>query len=447
MNDRALLVDDEAAVRTALVQTFEIARIDASAVASVDEALALIDRDWPGAVVTDMRMPRRTGADLLDAVQEIDPAIPVIVLTGQGDIPMAVKAMNAGAYDFLEKPCEPDRLVEVVRRACEKRRLVCENRALRKQLERADGAGTPDILGQAPATLAYRETLARIAATDLDVLVLGETGAGKELAARALHHQSERSSGPFVAVNCGALPADLAGSELFGHEKGAFTGATTRRIGKFEHADSGTILLDEIESMPLDLQVKLLRILQERELERLGGNAAVPLDIRVVAASKADLRDEVQAGRFREDLFFRLDVARVRIPSMRERVDDAPLLFRAFVNAVAIQRQVEAPLVTPTEDAVLLAHDWPGNVRELKNAAERFAMGLGLRIGDGNGSDPSDTGLNARMEVYEKAVIEAALREAGGRVAEACDVLNIPRKTLYDKLKRHGLAADRFRTR
>ena len=447
MSDIVILVDDEAAVRTALSQTLDLAGISVETAAGVDEALAKLSADWPGAVVTDMRMPEKSGSDLLEAVRGIDPDIPVIVLTGHGDIPMAVGAMSAGAYDFLEKPCSPEKLVDVVQRACEKRRLVSEIRRLRDRLALAEaGALTANILGEAAATRRYRAELGRLAHTDLDVLILGETGAGKELGARAIHAQSDRANGPFVAVNCGAIPGELAGSELFGHEKGAFTGATARRIGKFEQANGGTILLDEIESMPLDLQVKLLRILQERELERLGGNTSVPLDIRVVAASKADLQAEAAAGRFREDLYFRLEVGKIRIPAMRERSEDAPLLFRAFVDAAAGRRGVEPPRLTPGEDAALVAHSWPGNVREIKNAAERFAMGLGLVIGDAPMGGEATRSLPDRVNAFEKAAIESALAETGGQVVACCALLGLPRKTVYDKLRKHDIDPERFRS-
>jgi two-component system C4-dicarboxylate transport response regulator DctD len=444
MTDCVLLVDDEAAVRTALAQTMDLADIDATLAATGEEALATLSADWPGAVVTDMRMPGLSGLDLLAKVRDLDPDIPVVILTGQGDVPMAVKAMTEGAYDFLEKPCPPDRLVEIVRHACEKRRLVLENRALRDRLELAEaGALAGNILGEAAATRDYRARLIRVAEAGLDVLILGETGAGKELAARAIHARSDRAAGPFVAVNCGALPPELAASELLGHEKGAFTGALARRIGKFEHANGGAIFLDEIESMPRDLQVRLLRILQERELERLGANTPVALDIRVIAASKADLKAEAAAGRFREDLFYRLDASRLRVPPLRERLEDAPLLFRAFVEAAAARRGSAPPEIGPELAMRLAAHDWPGNVRELKNAAERYAMGLGLQL-DAD-TDPAPKGLAEQVEAFERAALAEALRHAAGNAAEASAALGLPRKTFYDKLTRHGLRAEDFR--
>lgn len=447
---RILLVDDEADLRAALTQTLDLADIQAEAAPDAAAALARLTPDFPGAVIADMRMPGRSGLDLLVAIRAMDPDLPVVILTGHGDVPMAVQAMNAGAYDFLEKPCPPERLVEVARRAAEKRRLVLENRRLRARLDSAEtGTLEAAILGESAVAAAYRARLERVAQTDLDVLILGETGAGKELAARAIHARSERAKGPFVAVNCGALPAELAGSELFGHEKGAFTGAAVRRIGKFEHANGGVIFLDEIESMPLDLQIKLLRVLQERELERLGGNEAIPLDVRVIAATKPDLKTLAEQGKFREDLYYRLDVARIRTPSLRERLADAPLLFRAFVDAAAARRGAEAPIPDPAELARLASHDWPGNVRELKNVAERYAMGLGLQFGPSGADLDPEAGpaksLHAQLEAFERALLVSALKRAGGRVTEACAALDLPRKTFYDKLARHGLKADAFR--
>jgi len=463
VRDKALVIDDEPAVRTALAQTLDLAEIEVEAVESVADGLKRVSPNWPGAIVTDMRMPNLSGSDLLEKINEMDRTIPVIILTGQGDIPTAVRAMADGAYDFLEKPCAPNHLVDVIRRACEKRRLVLENRRLRHRLAVAEaGALTANILGEAPATRAYREQLARIARTDLDVLLVGETGAGKELAARALHAQSDRKAGPFVAINCGALPSDLAGSELFGHEQGAFTGATRRRIGKFEHAAGGTILLDEIESMPMELQIKLLRILQERELERLGNNTPIPLDIRVIAASKADLQAEAEKGTFRQDLYFRLDVAQIEIPPMRDRLEDAPFLFRAFVAGASSRLGIDPPRVTSAEDAQLMAYMWPGNVRELKNAAERFAVGLGLKTGmvQGGGSDIStangsspggqsslsdSASLSERLEAFERSVVTDALKRTSGRVTEACELLGLPRKTFYDRVKRLGVVPEDYR--
>lgn len=437
---RVLLVDDEAAVRAALAQTLDLADIAVEAVGGVAAAMKAMLRERPGVVITDMRMGDGDGFQVLEMVRAEDPDMPVIVLTGHGDVPMAVKAMNGGAYDFIEKPASAGRLVEIVRRALAMRELVLENRTLRSRLAELDRGADELILGDAPASRNYRDRLHAVAAAEADVLVLGETGSGKEGAARAIHALSDRREGPFVAVNCGALPPEIAASELFGHEAGAFTGATARRVGRFEQANGGVIFLDEIESMPLDLQVRLLRVVQEREVERLGASGATALDIRLVAATKVDLRAEASEGRFREDLYYRLDVARVSVPPLRARLQDAPLLFAAFLDQAARRRGRPGPDMTPAIAAAVQAHDWPGNVRELKNAAERFAQGLGLSIGEAR-NEPQASGatLTEQMDAYERAVIEQALAAASGRVAVAAEALGLPRKTLYDKLTRLGI--------
>lgn len=443
---KVLLVDDEAAIRDALAQTLDLAEIIVETADGMATALKAVRASAPGAVITDMRMPGGDGFEVLSALLREDADLPVIVLTGHGDVPMAVRAMERGAYDFLEKPAESGRLVEVVRRALEKRRLVLENRALREKLADLDRGADELILGDAPASLAYRDRLHAIAGAEADVLIEGETGAGKEGAARAIHAWSDRSEGPFVAVNCGALPPEIAASELFGHEAGAFTGAQGQRIGRFEQADGGVIFLDEIETMPTDLQIRLLRVLQEREVERLGASKARPLNIRVIAATKENLRALADAGRFRKDLYYRLDVARLRVPPLRDRASDAPLLFAAFLEQAEARRGKPSPPMSPDIAALLTAHDWPGNVRELKNTAERYAQGLGLQIGDEVIGDAGpDPGLTAQVEAFERRVIVAALKSAGGKVALAAEALRLPRKTLYDKLARHGLERREYR--
>lgn len=443
---RVLLVDDEAAVRDALAQTLDLAEIAVETADSMASALKSVRADAPGAVVTDVRMPGGDGFELLGALLREDADLPVILLTGHGDVPMAVKAIGAGAYDFLEKPAAPGRLVEIIRRALDKRRLVVENRALRERLSDLDRGADEMILGDAPASLAYRDRLNAIAAAEADVLIEGETGVGKEGAARAIHAWSDRADGPFIAVNCGALPPEIAASELFGHEAGAFTGAQGRRVGRFEQADDGVIFLDEIETMPTDLQIRLLRVLQEREIERLGASKARPLNIRVIAATKENLRTLAGQGRFREDLYYRLDVARLHVPPLRDRAADAPLLFAAFLDQAEKRRGKASPPMPPDIAALLTAHSWPGNVRELKNTAERFAQGLGLQIGDelieGEGAV---SGLTAQVEAFERRVIIAALQSAEGRVSKAAEALRLPRKTLYDKLARHGLDGRAYR--
>ena len=439
-----LLIDDDAEVLDSSRQTLELEGFPVEATTSPESALARLGPSWPGVVVTDVRMPRLDGFALLDGVRAADPEIPVVMVTGHGDIAMAMRAVREGAYDFIQKPAAPDHLVDVVRRALEHRRLVLENRSLRAQL--AGGGLEARILGRSAAVERLRATVASLADADVDVLLFGETGTGKELVARSLHDGGRRRAGNFVALNCGAMPDSIIESELFGHEAGAFTGAQGRRIGKLEHADGGTLFLDEIESMPLHLQVKLLRVLQERVIERIGGNQPIPLDLRVVAATKVDLLRLSRDGKFREDLYYRLNVVTVPLPPLRERREDVPLLLRHFLDMASARARRPAPAVDAATLARLTAHDWPGNVRELRNAAERMALGLGNGLGNGPGDGPAGAApaaaiepLASQLDRIEKHLIEDALARCGGRVGETADRLGVTRKTLYLKMRHHGL--------
>jgi two-component system C4-dicarboxylate transport response regulator DctD len=443
---QVLLIDDDPHLRQALSQTLDLAGLKVSSLADAHGVAARIERDWPGVVVSDIRMPGIDGLQLLQQLQEQDPELPVLLITGHGDVPLAVQAMRAGAYDFLEKPFASDDLLDSVRRALALRRLVLDNRSLRLALADRHTLSAR-LVGQSPAMLRLREQIGALAGINSDVLILGETGAGKEVVARALHDLSSRRSGPFVAINAGALAESVVESELFGHEQGAFTGAQKRRIGKFEFANGGTLFLDEIESMSLEVQVKLLRLLQERVVERLGGNQLIPLDIRVIAATKEDLRQAADQGRFRADLYYRLNVAPLRIPALRERGEDALLLFQHFAEAASNRHGLAERSLQPSQRAALLRHPWPGNVRELQNAAERFALGLDLDLDlqaqakaplpddDGNGG-----GLNAQVEAFERSLISAELSRSHSSLRSLAEALGVPRKTLHDKLRKHGLS-------
>ncbi|MDT8879417.1 sigma-54 dependent transcriptional regulator [Halomonas saccharevitans] len=446
-----MIIDDEAHLRITAGQTLELAGYAPQAFDSAEAALAALTPDFPGVIVSDIRMPGMGGMALLREVRNRDPDLPVILITGHGDISTAVEAMREGAWDFLEKPFPGERLVEMVRRGVDKRRLSLENRALKAELEAQQSAPGPRLVGRTAAIQRLASMVQRISQVETDVLLFGETGAGKDLVARAIHERSRRSGRPFVAINCGAVPESIIESELFGHEKGAFTGAVERRIGKFEHAEGGTVFLDEIESMPLALQVKLLRVLQERSVERLGANVPVPLDIRVIAATKVDLKAAAEAGRFREDLYYRLEVVTLPIPPLRERREDIPLLFQHFAVVAANRSGLEAPPVDAGGVSALLAHDWPGNVRELRNLAERYVL-LGATCDyrldallRGVGSDAGDLALPRQVELFEKSLIDQALARHRGRVSEACEQLGLPRKTLYDKLRKYDLKAEDYR--
>ncbi|EGF33855.1 putative response regulator of the c4-dicarboxylate transport two-component regulatory system transcription regulator protein [Oxalobacteraceae bacterium IMCC9480] len=439
-SNHVVLVEDEAALRLATGQTLELGGFTVLPCASAEQADGLLVRDYPGVLVTDVRLPGRSGLQLLAQVMAIDADLPVVVVTGHGDVEMAVEAMRAGAYDFIEKPFAAERLLATVRRAQEKRDLVLANRRLQAAwLQQPD---LPPLLGQSAAIERVRTLVASLGPTSVDVLINGQTGSGKEVVARQLHAASGRK-GHFVAINCGALPESVFESEMFGHEAGAFTSAQKRRIGKLEYADGGTLFLDEIESMPLNLQIKLLRVLQERKLERLGGNEPVPFDCRVIAASKADLLQLSASGAFREDLYYRISVVSIGLPRLAQRREDIPLLLAHFVQAAALRHQRPVPLWSTAQLLHWQSRDWPGNVRELRNVAERLVLGV---LEDSAVVEQDDAGthhLTTLLDAYESMLITAALNASDASVALAAERLGLPRKTLYDKLKKHRIPAGR----
>ncbi|HXE39674.1 MAG TPA: sigma-54 dependent transcriptional regulator [Azonexus sp.] len=431
-------VEDDAAVRKGCEQALALADIAVRGFADGEAMLAALAGTGPALVVSDVRLPGKDGLTLLRELRQHDRELPVLLITGHGDVAMAVEAMREGAYDFIEKPFPSERLVVAVKSALEKRALIVENRQLKERL----GDGTARIIGQSPPIQHIRQLVATLAPTGVDILLNGETGSGKEVVARAIHEASGRR-GAFVAINCGALPETVFESELFGHEAGAFTGAGKRRIGRIEHANGGTLFLDEIESMPLNLQVKLLRVLQERSVERLGSNTAIPVDCRLVAASKSDLKTASAAGQFRADLYYRLNVVSIDLPPLRQRREDIPLLMAQFLQEAASRYQRPLAAWTPADLARWTAHDWPGNVRELKNVADRWALGLPDTLAPVLASGA--LALSAQVDAAERQIIESALRRCDGNVAQAAELLQTPKKTLYDKLTRHGLIAEQFR--
>lgn len=441
---QVILIDDDPHLRQALYQTLDLAGLKVLPLAQATGLADRVGRDWPGVVVSDIRMPGMDGLELLTQLHAQDPDLPVLLITGHGDVPLAVQAMRSGAYDFLEKPFASDALLDSVRRALALRALVLDNRSLRLALSDRQSLSTR-LVGLSPPMLRLREQIGALAATKADVLILGETGSGKEVVARALHDLSSRRNGPFVAINAGALAESVVESELFGHEPGAFTGAQKRRVGKFEFANGGTLFLDEIESMSLDVQVKLLRLLQERVVERLGGNQLIALDIRVIAATKEDLRQAADQGRFRADLYYRLNVAPLRIAPLRERGEDVLMLFQHFADEASVRHGLTPNALQPAQRALLLRHTWPGNVRELQNVAERFALGLELALDDGarEGNPMADDEVGGRLsdqvEHFEKSLIAAELERSHSSLRSLAEALGVPRKTLHDKLRKHGL--------
>ncbi|AIW18250.1 sigma-54-dependent Fis family transcriptional regulator [Vibrio coralliilyticus] len=433
-------IDDESDIRLAIEQSFELEEISAQFFSSAEDALLAIKKDGlPKVVISDICLPGLSGENLLSTVLHQDKDVPVILITGHGDISMAVNALRNGAYDFIEKPFPIDRLIDTTRRGLEKRDLTLENQELKRSLKASQTLG-PRIIGDTPSIQMLRETISHIADTDADILLFGETGTGKELVARSIHEQSSRRDANFVAINCGAVPENLIESELYGHEKGAFTGAETKRIGKFEYAQGGTLFLDEIESMPMQAQIRLLRVLQERVIERVGSNELLPLDIRVIAATKVDLKKAAEAGEFRQDLYYRLNIVTLDLPALRERKEDIAALFHHFLLVAASRYGKSAPALPNSALSQLLSHDWPGNVRELRNAAERFVLlGKLTQFGENTEQNTQPLSLATQVAEFERSAIEQALLESGGSIKQTMDKLSLARKTLYDKMQRYGL--------
>ncbi|WP_233804645.1 sigma-54-dependent transcriptional regulator [Paraburkholderia sp. HP33-1] len=438
---RVLVVEDDENVRFGVQQAVELAGLSVNAYESAADALTEVAPGAPLVIVSDLRMPGIDGMQLLDKVMAIDAQIPVVLISGHADISTAVGAMQVGAYDFIEKPFSSDHIARRVARAVEKRRLTLEVQGLRAVLDNWQGIEAL-VLGKSQAMAEVRKKILRLADTSVSVLITGETGTGKELIARSLHDFGGRRDKHFVALNCGGLPEQIFESELFGHEAGAFTGAIRKRIGKIEWAHGGTLFLDEIETMPVSLQIKMLRVLQERTVERLGANESIPVDCRIVAASKADLLALSTEGLFRSDLLYRLNVAQIELPPLRERREDVPLLFEHFVLAAARRFGQPAPIVSASQLSELMTHPWRGNVRELQNVADRFVLGLtgdSLLAPGGNASKGGT--LAEQLAYFERMLIEDMLRRHNGNVAQASVELGTPKKTLYHKLRQLRIAA------
>jgi two-component system NtrC family response regulator len=447
---RVLVVDDEPAQRELVSGCLVKRGFDVTTAGDGASAVARVRHEPIDLVLTDQRMPGMSGLEVLDAVRAINPEIAVIVVTAYGTIDDAVSAIKRGAVDYLTKPLNLDELLHRLEQARDRRRLVRENRELREALaerHRVDG-----VIGESGPMQEVLSVVRRVAPSDATVLIRGESGTGKELIARAIHHASPRAAGPLVSVNCAALPETLLESELFGHEKGAFTGAATTRHGRFELAHGGTLFLDEIGDLPLHLQVKLLRVLQEREIERLGSSRPIRIDVRLVAATHRDLEALVRERRFRDDLYYRINVVTVALPPLRERRPDIPRLLEHFIARYAERHGKRVTGVTREARDALLRYDYPGNVRELENLVERGVvltrddvigladLPLAVPASDGVPADERAT-LTAAVEGLERRMIRDALAEADGVQTKAAETLGISERVLRYKLRKYGLAS------
>ena len=450
---RILVVDDEASLRDSLGRALEREGHEVEACSSLAEARASLARAAPDALISDIRLPDGSGLDLIAAARALAAGPRILAITAYGSVDLAVEAMRRGADDFLEKPFRAEalrtrleRLLEPLRLRGQVDRLLRENQVLREEL-RAPESSDDELVGVSQGLQRLRERIERVAQSAASVLIRGETGTGKELVARRIHAQGPRAAGPFVALNCGALPEGLIESELFGHEKGAFTGADRRRLGRFELAEGGTLFLDEIGDLAPALQVKLLRALQERRFERLGGSVPVSVDVRIVAATHRDLEADLRAGRFREDLYYRLNVVRLDVPALRERPEDIEPLCALFLERYGRRPDGSVPRLGAAASALLRARPWPGNVRQLENVIHRATiLAAGDEIGPEDVAEDEDTpapatgqDLRATLLRVERDLLARAVREHAGNLSAAGRALGIERNLLRYKLRKHGL--------
>ncbi len=448
-----LVVDDDRANLDSVARIFQREQLATLTATGGQEALELLRKPEVSVMVTDLMMAGMDGQELLRAARTIRPDVEVILMTAYGTVETAVAAMKDGAYDFITKPLKRHALVKAVQKALEKQALVAENRVLKARLADLGAPGGRTMVGQSPAFRAFMDTLGQAAPSSATVLLMGESGTGKELAARAIHELSQRAKGPFIAVNCAALPESILEAELFGVEKGAFTGAVARKEGRFERAHGGTLFLDEVGEMTASAQVKLLRVLQEGEIERLGGTQTVKVDVRLVAATNKDLTKEVAEGRFREDLYYRLNVVEVRIPALASRREDIPLLADYFLRRYAAKNGKALKGFSPEAAQVLENYAWPGNVRELEHAVERaVVLCRGETVEAGDLPDTVRKGplgsagqlvipIGTPMEEIERRVIHETLRHTKGDKTLAARLLGIAARTIYRKLERDAASA------
>jgi two-component system nitrogen regulation response regulator NtrX len=458
MKARILVVDDEAEIRRSVRMILEYEGHDVQEASSGPEALALVQREPPDLVFLDIKMPGMDGLEVLQKMREMNEALPIVIISGHATVSTAVEATKLGAFDFIEKPLSSERVLVTIRNVLDQSRLADENRSLKRAVE-----ARHQMVGESPALRQIWDAIKRAAPTNATVLLLGESGVGKELVARAIHRNSLRSRERFVQVNCAAIPEELIESELFGHEKGSFTGATEKQIGKFEQADRGTIFLDEVGDMSAKTQAKVLRVLQEGEVERLGSARTIKVDVRVIAATNKDLEAEIEKGNFREDLYFRLSVIPIRVPPLRDRRDDIPVLVRHFVDVFSRDNNRRPQRFTAAALEYLQKARWKGNVRELKNTVERLLI---MTPGDPIDVDdlrefvrteapktaPAAGGADAERErpgtlrefkeSAEREFLVQKLRENGWNISKTAEVIGTPRSNLYKKLEQYAISQE-----
>lgn len=435
LKPHVVLIDDENAMRESITQWLDLAECSVLSFPDGQLALKEINSEFNGVVITDLKMPSIDGMAVLQSIMSIDTDIPVVLITGHGDVNSAVEAMQQGAYDFIEKPFEPQRLLSTITRAAEKRDLVIQNRQLRQQAD--TGRSLEErLIGECAAMRRVRENIAQFSSVDVNILIAGETGTGKEVIARCLHDFSKRREGTFKAIDCGAIPDDRIAEELFGTENGA------SQAGPFELADGGTLLLDEITNMPLHQQAALLRVLEQREVQRIGDNSARAVDVRLVSAADVALRESVDKGTFRSDLYFRLNTLEMILPPLRERGEDCIILFDHFTRRACQLYERDLPGITSQDLTALRSHHWPGNVRELRNLAERFVLyqteSVSKLMAPDNGGTPKKS-LAHQTQAFEKSIIQYALEQCNGNITDTAEFLSVPRRTLSDKLQRYDI--------
>jgi two-component system, NtrC family, nitrogen regulation response regulator NtrX len=461
MTARVLIIDDEAGIRASLRGILEDEGYEILTAGSGEEGLEMIEREQPDMLFLDIWLPGIDGLNVLERVVQNDPLLPVVMISGHGSIETAVSAIKKGAFDFIEKPLSLEKVLISAKKALEFRELRRENIDLRSKLDR----GKPAMLtGKSPAIEELRRQINQVAPTEAWVLIAGENGTGKEIVARLIHSLSRRKDKPMVAVNCAAIPEELIESELFGHEKGAFTGAEQSKAGKFEMANRGTLFLDEIGDMSLKTQAKILRILQEQQFERVGGSRTLKVDVRVIAASNKNLQGEIREGKFREDLFYRLNVFPLTVPPLRSRIEDLPLFVREFVAALSREQNFKPIQFTPAAISALQQYPWPGNVRELRNFVERMLiMYSGQEVdlhrlppelrpegldGPGDEREPgflpgsASAGFKQARAAFEKQYLESKLAECMGSMTKLAESVGLERSYLYRKLKAYGIQTE-----